>query len=205
MCLPCQSAGESRVDKPENAATNDTHESETENGADVEGNEQASPEGVAEGVTEARAPEDELEALRTEAQKNLEGWQRTLAEFQNYKRRIEREARESYQMATFDVLKNLLPIVDDFERAMNNVPESLRNEAWLEGISLIQRKFIRVLEDYDVTAVDPVGEPFDPNLHQAVGADETTDVESGHVTETLQKGYVSGDRVLRPAMVKVAR
>ena len=108
-------------------------------------------------------------------------------------------------MATFDVLKNLLPIVDDFERAMNNVPESLRNEAWLEGISLIQRKFIRVLEDYDVTAVDPVGEPFDPNLHQAVGADETTDVESGHVTETLQKGYVSGDRVLRPAMVKVAR
>jgi len=193
------------VDKPENAATNDTHESETENGADVEGNEQASPEGVAEGVTEARAPEDELEALRTEAQKNLEGWQRTLAEFQNYKRRIEREARESYQMATFDVLKNLLPIVDDFERAMNNVPESLRNEAWLEGISLIQRKFIRVLEDYDVTAVDPVGEPFDPNLHQAVGADETTDVESGHVTETLQKGYVSGDRVLRPAMVKVAR
>jgi len=193
------------VDKPENAATNDTHESETENGADVEGNEQASPEGVAEGVTEARAPEDELEALRTEAQKNLEGWQRTLAEFQNYKRRIEREARESYQMATFDVLKNLLPIVDDLERAMNNVPESLRNEAWLEGISLIQRKFIRVLEDYDVTAVDPVGEPFDPNLHQAVGADETTDVESGHVTETLQKGYVSGDRVLRPAMVKVAR
>ncbi|MFO7321203.1 MAG: nucleotide exchange factor GrpE [Chloroflexota bacterium] len=193
------------MDKPENAATNDTHESETENGADVEGNEQASPEGVAEGVTEARAPEDELEALRTEAQKNLEGWQRTLAEFQNYKRRIEREARESYQMATFDVLKNLLPIVDDFERAMNNVPESLRNEAWLEGISLIQRKFIRVLEDYDVTAVDPVGEPFDPNLHQAVGADETTDVESGHVTETLQKGYVSGDRVLRPAMVKVAR
>lgn len=167
---------------------------------------------VAEAGAQARSPNadtadghEELEALRAEAQKNLDGWQRTLAEFQNYKRRTEREARESYQNATSDVLKNLLPIVDDFERAMNSLPEAERNQPWLEGIRLIQRKFVRLLEDYSVTAVDPVGEAFDPTLHQAVGTDEDTDMESGHVTETLQKGYVSGDRVLRPAMVKVAR
>lgn len=147
----------------------------------------------------------ELEAARKEAQTNLEGWQRTLAEFQNYKRRVDREVKDSYQNASLDFLKSLLPIMDDFERAMSNVPETIANDTWLSGMKLVFRKFQKLLEDNNVTILDPVGQPFDPNLHQAIGAEDSTEVESGHVTTTLQKGYVTGDnKVLRPALVKVA-
>lgn len=145
----------------------------------------------------------EVDKLRRDAQHNLEGWQRTLAEFQNYKRRTERETRDSYQNATVDVLKSILPIVDDFERAMSNVPESLQAEPWLQGVTLIQRKFTQLLNEYNVTAIDPVGEPFDPKRHEAIGMDDSGDMESGHVSTVLQKGYVAGEQVLRPAIVKV--
>lgn len=174
-------------------------EHETTAEATVETEAQAADNG------QQQAQDDQLEALRRESQANLEGWQRTLAEFQNYKKRTERETRDTYQNATFDVLKNLLPILDDFERAMANVPEDAQAQQWLDGIALIQRKFVKLLEDHQITAVDPVGEPFDPNMHQAIGWDDDTDMESGHVTTTLQKGYVSGERVLRPAVVKVAK
>jgi molecular chaperone GrpE len=102
------------------------------------------------------------------------------------------------------VLTDLLPVVDDFERAMANLPEDTADQPWLEGVQLIQRKFQKLLDDYDVVVLDPAGEPFDPNLHQAIGTDDDSDADSGTVTETLQKGYMSGDRVLRPALVKVA-
>lgn len=147
----------------------------------------------------------ELENARQEAKKNLEGWQRSMAEFQNYKKRVEREMKDSYQNASTDVIKSVLPIIDDFERAMSNLPEHLKSEAWLEGVSLIQRKFGRLLEEYHVDVLDPVGQLFDPNQHQAIGMEESTEVESGHVTSTLQRGYAVGDRVLRPAIVKVAQ
>jgi molecular chaperone GrpE len=150
------------------------------------------------------AQSSELDVLRRESMANLEGWQRTLAEFQNYKKRTERETRDTYQNATLDALKNLLPIIDDFERAMANLPEAVEGQTWLSGISLIHRKFMKLLEDYNITMVDPVGEVFDPNRHQAIGTVESSEVESGHVAETLQKGFISGDRVLRPAVVKVA-
>ncbi len=146
----------------------------------------------------------EIEALRKEVQANLDGWQRTLAEFQNYRRRMERESRERYENGTVDVLKSLLPIMDDFERAMANLPDTAQEQAWLNGVSLIQRKFTKLLEDNNITSLDPVGEPFDPSRHEALGTDDSTDMASGHVTATLQKGYISGDRVLRPALVKVA-
>jgi len=158
-------------------------------------------ETVAEALADSAA---ELEAARKEAQANLENWQRERADFQNYKRRMERDLKESRQNATLDVLKSLLPIVDDFERAMANIPEEAQAQPWFEGIRLIQRKFARVLEENNVTVIDPVGEPFDPNRHQALGTDDSSEMESGHVTETLQKGYVSGETILRPALVKVA-
>ena len=151
------------------------------------------------------AAQQEIAAANKESQQNLEGWQRTLAEFQNYKKRIDREVKDSYQNASVDFLTRLLPVIDDFERALANVPPELSDNAWVNGTSLIQRKFNRVLEDYGVTAMDPTGQPFDPNMHQAIGADESADVESGHVTVTMQKGYLCGERVLRPALVKIAK
>lgn len=158
-------------------------------------------------ATEAAADSNaafEVEKLRSDVQKNLEGWQRTLAEFQNYKRRTERETRDSYQNAILDVLKSMLPIIDDFERAMANKPDDLNGNSWVEGIALIQRKFNHLLEEYNVSVIDPVGQPFDPTRHEAIGIDEASDVEQGHVSTVLQKGYAAGEQVLRPATVKVA-
>jgi molecular chaperone GrpE len=174
------------------------------NKTDHDRNAEAAVETVDNGTASANGLDDQLAAALKEAQVNLEGWQRTLAEFQNYKRRTERDLKDSYQNASLDVLKNLLPIIDDFERAMSNVPESIQGQSWLEGITLIQRKFNKLLEDNNVQSIDPVGDVFDPNLHQAIGHEEAEGIESGHVTTTLQRGYVSGDRVLRPAIVKVA-
>ncbi len=162
------------------------------------------------------APETELELpeganliqmlieAQKEAKANEDGWQRSRAEFANYKKRTERERRELFQRAALDTLKGLLPIIDDFDRAFESVPEAIGEDPWIGGVSMIQRKFMTLLEQYEVEAIDPTGDPFDPNLHQAIGAEESDEVESGHVIETLQKGYRAGDNVLRLALVKVA-
>lgn len=139
-----------------------------------------------------------------EAQINKDGWQRARAEFANYKKRVERERTELFQRASLDTLKGLLPVIDDFDRAFDSIPEEISDSSWIGGVTMIQRKFDSLLEKYEIEPIDPSGEPFDPNYHEAVGTDDTDDVESGHVTVTLQKGYKSGDQVLRPALVKVA-
>ena len=139
-----------------------------------------------------------------EAKTNEDGWQRARAEFANYKKRNERERGELFQRAALDTLKALLPIIDDFDRAFDSVPDALGEEPWLDGISMIRRKFVNLLELYDIEAIDPTGGPFDPNMHQAIGAEDSDEVESGHVIATLQKGYRAGDQVLRLALVKVA-
>ncbi|NWG16178.1 MAG: nucleotide exchange factor GrpE [Chloroflexi bacterium] len=146
-----------------------------------------------------------LVQAQKQAQEYLEGWQRERAEFSNYRRRVEQQLKDSYQNASLDMLKSLIPIIDDFERAMTSAPEGLADQPWLNGVMLIYRKFQKLLDDQGVTALDPAGEVFDPNRHEAVGIDDTTDIQSGHVTVTLQKGYAHGERILRPAMVRVAR
>lgn len=146
-----------------------------------------------------------IDALKREAQANLEGWQRSRAEFLNYKKRTDREIKESRDKAALDALAKVLPIIDDFERAVQNIPEDLKANPWVSGTALIQRKFDKLLEEFSVQRIDPTGEPFDPRFHEAIGTDASTeDIPGGHVTVTLQKGYVSGERVLRPALVRVA-
>ena len=97
-----------------------------------------------------------------------------------------------------------MTIIDDFDRAFESLPEALEDDPWIGGVAMIQRKFAGMLEQYEVKAIDPTGDIFDPNLHQAIGAEESDEVESGHVIATLQKGYRAGDTVLRLALVKVA-
>lgn len=139
-----------------------------------------------------------------EAQANKDGWQRARAEFANYKKRVERERAEMFQRASLDTLKGLLPVIDDFDRAFDNIPEEITDNPWIGGVSMIQRKFESLLEKYEIVPIDPAGEAFDPNFHEAVGTEDSDDVESGHVTVTLQKGYKAGEQVLRPALVRVA-
>jgi molecular chaperone GrpE len=103
-----------------------------------------------------------------------------------------------------ETISRILPIIDDFERALENMPEELREHSWINGVLLIQGKFKRLLDDYNVEVIDPAGEPFDPNLHQAISKDDSDDVESDHVIDTVQKGYISGTHLIRPALVRVA-
>lgn len=150
------------------------------------------------------ALEQQLADAKSEAQRYMEGWQRERADFANYKRRIERETKDASANAALSMLMSLLPIIDDFELAMGNIAPELQGNPWLNGVQLVQRKFQKLLDDNNVTVIDPLGEVFDPSRHEAIASDDTGAYESGHVTVTLQKGYVMGDKVLRPARVKVA-
>ena len=117
-----------------------------------------------------------------EAVTNKDGWQRARAEFANYKKRVERERTELFQRASLDTLKDLLPVIDDFDRAFQSIPEELSDNPWIGGVTMIQRKFENLLEKYEIEPIDPSGELFDPNLHEAVGTDDSDEVDSGHVT-----------------------
>lgn len=130
--------------------------------------------------------------------------QRSRAEFANYKKRTDRELTESRQKGALEALAQVLPIIDDFERAMGSIPAELQGNPWMNGVSLLLKKFEKLLTEHDITIIDAVGQPFDPTLHEAIGMEESDTIASGHVTITLQKGYISGDKVLRPALVKVA-
>ncbi len=175
-----------------------------DSGADVASTEEPSIEENLQEEEEEPSLEQQLEAARLEAAQNLEGWQRARAEFANYRKRIDRERSDIYQNATVAVLKQLLPVIDDLDRAMGNVPEDISEHNWAQGVTLIGQKLNALLESNGLVPLSPTGEAFDPNLHEAVGMDETDEFESGHVTVVLQKGYAYGDRVVRPAMVRVA-
>jgi molecular chaperone GrpE len=149
--------------------------------------------------------ETQLAAARVQADEYLDGWQRARAEFANFRKRAEKELDESYQNATVDMLRKLLPIVDDFDRAIANLPADKAEDELIKGFSLIQRKLITLLEGAGLKAFDPKGEPFDPKFHEALGHEESDQVPSGYVSSVLQKGYLHGERVIRPALVRVAQ
>jgi len=165
----------------------------------------APPEGSASPEAEMLDLVAELEKARAEAAEYLDGWQRARAEFANYRKRVEREREESFQDARNSVLLKLLPVIDDLERAIENIPADLEDHPWTHGIKLIGDKLNAILSAHGLQVIDPLGEPFDPTRHQAVGRDDNSDAaNSGHVTAVVQKGYACGDKVLRPALVRVA-
>ena len=148
--------------------------------------------------------EEQLEAAKLEAEDFKDRWLRSQAEFANARKRMEKQRTELYSTATADVIKILLPILDDYGRAMENVPEAISEDSWLEGIQLVQRKLNGILETYNVTPIAAVGEPFDPNVHEAISQEPSEGHESGVVCRELQTGYKIGDRVIRPSLVIVA-
>jgi molecular chaperone GrpE len=130
---------------------------------------------------------------------------RTTAEFDNYRKRTERERREHADRTVADLLLDLVAVVDDFERAMRADAGGGSVEAYRQGVELIHRQVLELLSRRGVTPIDAVGADFDPNLHQAVTAEPAEDRRDGEVVEQFRRGYRIGDRLLRPAMVKVAR
>lgn len=163
--------------------------------------EEEPPQVSSEKMEDLKASLDESEE---KAQEYLEGWQRSRAEFANYKKRIMKEREEMYDRAKGDVIKNYLDISDDLGRALQDRPESGEGAAWAEGIELIYKKLQLKLEREGIEPMEAEGEMFDPNRHEAVFKEEHEDYESGQIIEVLQEGYVLGDRILRPALVRVA-
>jgi len=150
-------------------------------------------------VDEAEAKAREYEAKSAE---NLDGWQRAVAEFQNYKKRVDRDRENDKAIMKGDMLKRVLPVLDDLERALQNRPDG---DAWAGGIELIQRKFQSILEAEGLKRIKAEGTQFDPNFHEAISYEPADGLEGGQVIAVVQNGYMLGDYVVRPAMVRVAR
>ena len=150
------------------------------------------------------APDDPAAELRRERDDFKDRWIRKTAEFDNYRKRIDRERREQADMAVADLLESILLVVDDFDRALT-VEAGPEAEAYRTGVELIHSKLLGVLKKYGVRAIDALGADFDPNLHQAVMHESSPDHRDGEVIGELRKGYMLGDKLLRPAMVKVAK
>jgi molecular chaperone GrpE len=165
---------------------------------------EASIEAEQPGLDESQLLRQELEELRTQADEYLDGWQRSRAEFANYKKRVEREQAQVYQVAAGNIVKRYLDVLDDLERALKNRPSEGDGVAWAGGIELIYRKIQAILENEGVKPMDTDGQLFDPNLHEAISSEPSDEHESGEIIEVLQQGYMLGERVLRPAVVRVA-
>jgi len=149
---------------------------------------------------------DALQAQLAEAESKAseykDGWARSQAEFQNYKKRIERDNELTYASMKGDIVKKVLPALDDLERALQNRPV---DDAWASGIELIARKLQNILESEGVKRIEAKGAAFDPNFHEAITHEPSEEVESGHVIDVVQNGYMLGERVIRPALVRVAQ
>ena len=133
------------------------------------------------------------------------GWQRAQAEFANYKKRVERDNADLSQTLNAEVLARFLPVLDDFDLAMKNAPADGDGAQWAAGIALVHKKFNILLENNNIKRIEAEGQPFDPNLHDAVVHENSPSHDSGKVIEVLRQGYKLGERVLRPALVKVAK
>ncbi len=174
------------------------------------------PSGAAEATETSESQEAEVEALQkhvneaesrarameAKAAENLDGWQRSVAEFSNYKKRIDRDRESDRAIMKGDLIKRFLPVLDDLERALQNRPE---DDAWANGIDLIRRKLQNILESEGLKRIQAEGAPFDPNYHEAISFESADGAESGHVIGVVENGYMLGDYVVRPAKVRVAR
>jgi len=179
----------------------DQHEEEMNN---EEAQAVHEPESKADG-SQLVALQEKVAETQAKAAENLEGWQRAQAEFANYKKRILRDQDQLSAEARGRVIKRYLDIVDDLELALKNKPGEGAGAEWAQGIELVYRKLQSYLESEGLTRLDPLGQRFDANLHEAVTEEESSEHESGTVIEVLRPGYMLGERVLRPAAVKVAK
>ena len=146
--------------------------------------------------------EKQLAEAQSQAAEYKDGWQRSVAEFQNYRRREEADKAEMYHSAVGGIIKRYLPVLDDLERALEARPADL---AWADGIELISRKLQAILEAEGLKRINAEGQKFDPNFHEAISQEPAEGVESGTVIGVIRNGYMLGERVIRPAMVRVAQ
>lgn len=158
------------------------------------------------GLTEeAGALQEEVSNLQNQCKEFFEGWQRERADFLNYKKRVEREQAQLHEVVVGNTIKKFLAVLDDMDRALRNRPADAEQQEWWSGIELIYRKLQNILEAEGIEPVATQNDDFDPSRHEAISHEDHPQVESGKVIEVLQQGYRIGDRLIRPALVRVAR
>ncbi len=160
------------------------------------------PENDGQARAEREALIDQLKEAEARLSEYKDGWARSQAEFQNYKKRIERDNESMYASMKGDIIKKVLPALDDIERALQNRPA---DDAWANGIELIARKLQNLLESEGLKRIEAKGAAFDPNFHEAISHEPSDEVGSEHVIDVVQNGYMMGERVIRPALVRVAQ
>jgi len=181
-------------------------EPEVENNQEQPEAEEAPETGL---EAEEFSPEEQLQAevdqARSEAKAHQEQYLRTLADMENLRKRTQREKEELAKFANENILREILPVIDNLERAVEHAEQAQSSEGLLEGVQMTLDQFSQVLDRFGVKPVDAVGEPFDPALHQAMGQMETAEFPANTVAQQMQKGYQLNERLLRPAMVMVAK
>ena len=148
---------------------------------------------------------EELDDLRQKVDEFSDGWQRERAEFANYRKRVDRDQEMLKQNNKIDVIKKYLAVHDDLERALKAVPTTSIQESLFEGLKLIDQKLKNILDGEGITAIPAENSTFNPEFHEAISHEENKDFESGQIIEVVQQGYTIGDRVIRPALVRVAK
>ena len=183
-------------------------EEEVKETAEAEETEAAEETSESEENTADEAAEEVLEEPAEEAdgklQEAVERYQRLFAEFDNFRKRTDKEKAARYDMGAKDVIEKILPVLDNFELALKNVPDDKEASAFAEGMEMIHKQFVKVLEDLGVTPIEAVGKEFDPAFHNAVMHMDDEEAGDNIVVEEFQKGYMYKEHVVRYSMVKVA-
>lgn len=187
------------------SASNEEGASRENGDAAAAADDAATPDQAADATAseaEGKTPEttDDVNELKALAEQYRTNWQRSAADFANYRRRVEEERKDTARLANASLAFNLLPVYDDLERAVNTVDAKLAGLNWVQGVEAIHRKFWHVLESMGIEEIPAEGEQFDPECHEAVGEQAG---EEGKVLHVAQKGYRLGGKVLRPSMVIV--
>ena len=169
---------------------------------DVNAEAVATPENGERLAAELDALKRQLEETEAKVSEYKDSWMRSQAEFQNYKRRLDRDNELMYISMKGDIIKKVLPALDDLERALQNRPA---DDAWANGIELITRKLQNILNSEGLKRIEAEGMAFDPKFHEAISHEHNEDFESGQVIAVVQNGYMLGERVIRPALVRVAQ
>ena len=156
-------------------------------------------------LSEYAAQLEEIDHLNQKADEFSDGWQRERAEFANYRKRMGRDLDAQKVNNKIDIIKKYLAIKDDLERALKNMPVSLVDEPWIDGIQLINQKLSNLLDGESIQPIPAEGLAFDSALHEAISHEDNPEVESGFIIEVVQQGYTIGERVVRPSQVRVAK
>ncbi|MFO7557590.1 MAG: nucleotide exchange factor GrpE [Desulfobacterales bacterium] len=184
---------------PEKTADLDKKTAAEENSVEKNG------ESVADQEDEAPSPDDEFEAVRQEARDNYDRFVRLSAEFENYKKRASREMSEFRKYANEMIIRELLPVVDNLERAIESSGDDENsNSCVVEGVGMTLKEILKVFDQFEVKQIESLGQPFDPGFHEAVMREESDEYPENTVIKEFQKGYLMHDRLIRPAMVVVS-